>query len=156
MVGLPDPTYFTRRSLCLGSALLGVPLSASSSARPSPWRLGDDLPRHRLARLFGFAAGLMGSLTGVSGGNSVSGYEVNAVTGALAGLASSPYLTGGAVPMAMAVDYSGRIAYATNNTTNNVSAFSIDPNTGALALTTASPFLTGTGPRGIAVTAAPE
>src|SRR6185436_1712251 len=33
------------------------------------WRLGDDLPRHALARLYGVAVGLMASLTGVSGGS---------------------------------------------------------------------------------------
>jgi len=33
------------------------------------WRLGDDLPRHPLARLYGVAVGLMASLTGVSGGS---------------------------------------------------------------------------------------
>jgi uncharacterized membrane protein YfcA len=33
------------------------------------WRLGDDLPKHPLARLYGFAVGLMASLTGVSGGS---------------------------------------------------------------------------------------
>jgi uncharacterized membrane protein YfcA len=33
------------------------------------WRLGDDLPKHRLARLYGLAVGLMASLTGVSGGS---------------------------------------------------------------------------------------
>ena len=33
------------------------------------WRLGDDLPRHPLAHLYGLAVGLMASLTGVSGGS---------------------------------------------------------------------------------------
>jgi len=33
------------------------------------WRLGEDLPKHPLARLYGLAVGLMGSLTGVSGGS---------------------------------------------------------------------------------------
>lgn len=33
------------------------------------WRLGDELPDHPLARLFGLAVGLMASLTGVSGGS---------------------------------------------------------------------------------------
>lgn len=33
------------------------------------WRLGDELPKHPLARLYGFAVGLMASLTGVSGGS---------------------------------------------------------------------------------------
>jgi uncharacterized membrane protein YfcA len=33
------------------------------------WRLGDDLPKHPLARLYGVAVGLMASLTGVSGGS---------------------------------------------------------------------------------------
>lgn len=33
------------------------------------WRLGDELPRHPLARLYGLAVGLMASLTGVSGGS---------------------------------------------------------------------------------------
>ncbi|HEX2828200.1 MAG TPA: sulfite exporter TauE/SafE family protein [Burkholderiales bacterium] len=33
------------------------------------WRLGDELPAHPLARLYGLAVGLMASLTGVSGGS---------------------------------------------------------------------------------------
>jgi uncharacterized membrane protein YfcA len=33
------------------------------------WRLGEDLPKHPLARLYGLAVGLMASLTGVSGGS---------------------------------------------------------------------------------------
>jgi len=33
------------------------------------WRLGNELPKHPLARLFGLAVGLMASLTGVSGGS---------------------------------------------------------------------------------------
>src|SRR5574339_784666 len=33
------------------------------------WRLGDDLPKRPLARLYGVAVGLMASLTGVSGGS---------------------------------------------------------------------------------------
>lgn len=33
------------------------------------WRLGDELPTHPLARLYGLGVGLMGSLTGVSGGS---------------------------------------------------------------------------------------
>ncbi|MGZ8264459.1 MAG: sulfite exporter TauE/SafE family protein [Burkholderiales bacterium] len=33
------------------------------------WRLGDELPEHPLARLYGLAVGLMASLTGVSGGS---------------------------------------------------------------------------------------
>jgi uncharacterized membrane protein YfcA len=33
------------------------------------WRLGEDLPQHPLARLYGLAVGLMASLTGVSGGS---------------------------------------------------------------------------------------
>lgn len=33
------------------------------------WRLGDELPDHPAARLFGLAVGLMASLTGVSGGS---------------------------------------------------------------------------------------
>ena len=33
------------------------------------WRLGDDLPKHPLSRLYGLAVGLMAALTGVSGGS---------------------------------------------------------------------------------------
>jgi uncharacterized membrane protein YfcA len=33
------------------------------------WRLGNELPEHPLARLYGLAVGLMASLTGVSGGS---------------------------------------------------------------------------------------
>jgi uncharacterized membrane protein YfcA len=33
------------------------------------WRLGDELPEHPLARLYGLGVGLMAALTGVSGGS---------------------------------------------------------------------------------------
>jgi uncharacterized membrane protein YfcA len=33
------------------------------------WRLGDDLPKHPLARFYGLAVGLMASLTGTSSGS---------------------------------------------------------------------------------------
>jgi uncharacterized membrane protein YfcA len=36
---------------------------------PDRWRLGDDLPKHPLTRLYGLAVGLMAALTGVSGGS---------------------------------------------------------------------------------------
>jgi uncharacterized membrane protein YfcA len=49
-------------------AMAGIIAGKLLFARES-WRLGDDLPRHPLARLYGVAVGLMASLTGVSGGS---------------------------------------------------------------------------------------
>ena len=52
----------------LAFVIMAVIISAKMLFGKESWRLGDDLPKHPLARGFGLAVGLMASLTGVSGG----------------------------------------------------------------------------------------
>jgi uncharacterized membrane protein YfcA len=59
----PSPV-FKIAFIVIAAVIAGKLLFAKQS-----WRLGDDLPRHPLARLYGLAVGLMASLTGVSGGS---------------------------------------------------------------------------------------
>jgi uncharacterized membrane protein YfcA len=57
-------TVFKIAFIVIAAIIAGKLLFAKES-----WRLGSDLPRHPLARLYGLAVGLMASLTGVSGGS---------------------------------------------------------------------------------------
>ena len=57
-------TVFKIAFIVIAALIAGKLLFARQS-----WRLGDDLPKHRLTRLYGLAVGLMASLTGVSGGS---------------------------------------------------------------------------------------
>jgi uncharacterized protein len=59
----PSPV-FKIAFIVIAAIIAGKLLFAQES-----WRLGDDLPKHPLARLYGLAVGLMASLTGVSGGS---------------------------------------------------------------------------------------
>ncbi|HET9664159.1 MAG TPA: sulfite exporter TauE/SafE family protein [Burkholderiales bacterium] len=57
-------TVFKIAFIVIAALIAGKLLFAQQS-----WRLGDDLPKHPLARLYGLGVGLMASLTGVSGGS---------------------------------------------------------------------------------------
>lgn len=82
------------------------------------------------------------------GSNSLSAYSIDARSGAVTGLAGSPYATAGIGSRAVAVDPSRKFAYVVNQASNNISAFSINPASGALTAVTGSPFASGgTGPR---------
>jgi uncharacterized membrane protein YfcA len=59
----PSPVF--KIAFVVGAAIIAGKLLFSFES----WRLGDDLPKHPLARLYGLAVGLMASLTGVSGGS---------------------------------------------------------------------------------------
>jgi 6-phosphogluconolactonase len=61
----------------------------------------------------------------------VSAYRINASTGALGAVHGSPFAAG-AEPGSVAIDPSGRFAYAANLRSNDVSAFRIDAASGAL------------------------
>jgi 6-phosphogluconolactonase (cycloisomerase 2 family) len=64
-------------------------------------------------------------------GGSIYCYAVNAVTGALAALASSPCDSGTLV--GVGVDPAGRFAYATHSTSNEIRAYTISDSTGSLS-----------------------
>jgi 6-phosphogluconolactonase (cycloisomerase 2 family) len=93
-------------------------------------------------------------------GNNVSGYTINASTGALTAMAGSPFNTGAPSgsdpsPFAISVDPSGRFAYVVdyngNGTTGYLSGYTINSVTGALALLSSSPFAAGNNPSSVTV-----
>jgi len=59
----PGPVF--KLAFVVMAAIIGAKLLFALDA----WRLGDDLPKHPLARGYGFLVGLAASLTGVSGGS---------------------------------------------------------------------------------------
>jgi 6-phosphogluconolactonase len=77
-----------------------------------------------------------------SGDNAVSGYMIDPITGALRGIAGSPFRAG-AQPNSVAVDPSGKFAYVANSGDNTVSGYTINPATGALTVIAGSPFAAG-------------
>ena len=81
----------------------------------------------------------------------VSGYTIDATTGALTAISGSPFAAG-TNPQSVTVDPTGKFAYVTNDGSANVSGYTIDPTTGALTPISGSPFAAGTSPRSVAVT----
>ena len=85
------------------------------------------------------------------GSNNISGFSINSSTGALAGIAGSPFPSpSSASPAFIATDPKGTLAYAANFSTNNVSGYAISKASGALT-PLASPASAGTAPVAIAV-----
>ncbi len=83
------------------------------------------------------------------GSSNISGYSINATTGALKQIHGSPFGAGlGA--SAVAIDASGKFAYDTDSVATTVSAFKIDATTGALKAVKGSPFAAGTAPSAVA------
>jgi 6-phosphogluconolactonase len=80
--------------------------------------------------------------------NDVSGYTINASTGALTPMAGSPFAAG-LGPASVAVDPSGKFTYVVNNVSKNVSGYTIDPSTGEL--TSVGSFPAGLLPFSMAV-----
>jgi 6-phosphogluconolactonase (cycloisomerase 2 family) len=70
---------------------------------------------------------------------SVSAHQVDAVTGALAEIAGSPYGVG-IGPAKLVLDSSGFFVFVWNSLNSSISAFTRDPSTGALAPVAGSPF----------------
>jgi len=72
--------------------------------------------------------------TGRDGGPDIEGvsmYTINATAGTLTSLG---LIDAGYCPSSVALDPSGKFAYATNHCDNNISMYTIDPNTGVLTL----------------------
>ncbi len=74
-----------------------------------------------------------------NGSGNVSGYTIDAASGALKPMAGSPFTTG-TYPDGVAVDPKGKFAYVANNGSDNVWAYSIDSTSGALKPVKGSPF----------------
>jgi 6-phosphogluconolactonase (cycloisomerase 2 family) len=93
-----------------------------------------------------------GNAAGTPGANNVSGYVIDASTGALKPVPGSPFATD-TLSTAIAIDPSGKFLYVANGDppANNISAFAIDPGTGALTPVPGSPFAAGANPQSIVV-----
>jgi 6-phosphogluconolactonase len=136
--------------------LSGYSINSTSGALTaltgSPFTEGFS-PQSNLAILlapFLYVTNLCSDLSCSSLNGSVSAFTVDATAGALATVQGSPFLAGRG-PRGVAVDPSGRFAYAVNSTDNTVSAYAITAGTGALSAIIGSPFTTGTGPQAVAV-----
>src|SRR5437899_664637 len=82
-------------------------------------------------------------------GTSVSGYMIDATTGALTAIPGSPF-PGVLGPLSVAVDPTSKFAYVAN-ASNNVSGYTINATTGALTAIPGSPFPAESGPSSVAV-----
>lgn len=85
------------------------------------------------------------------GSNNVSGFSINASTGALAALAGSPF-SASTSPQAIAMDPLGRFLYVLNTGANSISAYTINSTTGVLTATTPATFAgDGSSPSRLAI-----
>lgn len=82
---------------------------------------------------------------------SISGYTINATSGALTTVVGAPFGADGE-PFGLAIDPTGKFAFVTNVFSNSVSAYTINATNGVLTPVAGSPFGTGGGePEGVAV-----
>jgi len=84
------------------------------------------------------------------GDGTISGYTINATTGALSTVAGSPFAAGSA-PNSLVVDNLGKFLYVANGGSNTVSIYAIDAMSGALTPSSGSPFTAAVGPDSIAL-----
>ncbi len=82
--------------------------------------------------------------------NNVSGFRLDADTGALTAVPGSPF-SAGANPSRVVIEPSGRFLYVSNGNGSNLNAYSIDSDTGALSPISGSPFPTGVIPEAMAI-----
>ena len=85
-----------------------------------------------------------------AGDNTVSGYGLDPLTGALTSLPGSPF-GAGTNPISVAIDPTAQFAHVTNQNDGTVSAYLIDCD-GYLTPVAGSPFPSGTSPSAIAIT----
>lgn len=83
-----------------------------------------------------------------SGNGTVSAFNIDATTGALALIGSYGAGTG---PRTVVIHPSGKFAYLTNTNSGNISAYNIDQPSGALTNLAASPYSTSVNPYGASI-----
>lgn len=84
------------------------------------------------------------------GSSNISGFSIDAASGALTSIAGSPFPAGN-VPYSVTVDPSGKFAYVANQGDGSVSAFAINTTSGALTTVSGSPFAAGSFPQSVTV-----
>src|SRR5215467_8916980 len=131
------------------NAVLGFAIQGGGALSPingSPFIAGA-LPT-------GLAIDPQGALLYVAnkGSNNVSGFAIDASSGALGAISGSPFATGGVGPAAVAVDSNSSFVYVGEQGSHDVASFSIGGN-GALKLVAGSPFGAATTTTSIVVVA---
>jgi 6-phosphogluconolactonase (cycloisomerase 2 family) len=106
---------------------------------PSPWGTGTT-PAIPIPK-FAYVAN--------AGANDVSGFTLEAMTGALAPI-GAPWTTG-QHPASVTADPGGRFVYVANAGSNDISGFALEATTGTLQDIPGSPFLAGAVPTAITV-----
>ncbi|MGA2134491.1 MAG: beta-propeller fold lactonase family protein [Bryobacteraceae bacterium] len=107
--------------------------------------------------LFGMAAGAATAqpfaYVANNHNNDVSGYSVDAATGALTAVTGSPFSTGSeSEPTSVAATRSGKFVYVARYFERSIDAFSVNATNGALTLIQGSPFTNGSDyPYGLAI-----
>ncbi len=86
----------------------------------------------------------------VQSSNTVSGYSIDATTGALTPLPGSPFIAG-SNPFSVALDPSSKFLYVANRLSGNISAYEVNATSGALSQISGSPFTTGSEPDSVTV-----
>ncbi len=120
-----------------------TPVANGSSAAGSKPRTVVVDPTGSFAYVanFGVPANLATGAPRIDG--NLSTYTVNAATGVLTPTGT---VAAGTHPVSLAVDPTGKFAYAANGGSSNISAYSISPTTGTLVSIAGSPFASATGP----------
>ncbi len=134
-----------RVSIALLAGMLAGCFNASPASQPLPLALSratKSVEGH-------FSRSVQFAYVVNAGSNDVSGYSIDARSGALTEVKGSPFGSG-AAPYGIAVDPTGKFAYVPNSGSNNVSAYSIHATSGVLKKVKGSPFGAGTGPVAVA------
>jgi YD repeat-containing protein len=149
----------------LGSDILVFSLNGSTGSLTSVGNIPSAAGFHELAISKGSSAvtfspqfAYVANAGGTDAANNISGYSIDASTGALSPLADSPFPEGFS-PVATTTDPWNPFLYVANNCSDaacsvgagSISAYSIAPNAGTLMPALGSPYLAGSGPFGIAV-----
>jgi 6-phosphogluconolactonase len=87
---------------------------------------------------------------GYASSGNVSAYAINARSGALTQVKGSPF-SAGIETYGVAIDPTGKFAYATNYGSDSVSAYAINAKSGALTQVPGSPFAAPGAPTGVAI-----
>jgi 6-phosphogluconolactonase len=82
------------------------------------------------------------------GDNTVTGYRINATSGALVKIGASAV---GTYPFFLTTDLNGRFLFVTNFQSNNLSVFKINASNGVITEVPGSPYATGVRPLSVAV-----
>jgi 6-phosphogluconolactonase len=138
--GLHSQENLMKKS-CLGPCLAAVLFLAGCGSSP----VSTPPPSQHLVPKFAYVTNYGGGTTA-----SVSGFTVNAATGALTAISGSPF-TGGSGPNSIALHPSGKFLYVADVGSFDIAAYSLNSSSGSLTPVPGSPFPTADNPEGLTI-----